>query len=57
VRGPLTVAEVPGTHETLVLEPNVRELAKALSHHLRLAQADARSSAEQARPELKGAPA
>jgi amino acid adenylation domain-containing protein len=34
VEGPLTVADVPGTHETIVLEPNVRELARTLSHYI-----------------------
>jgi hypothetical protein len=32
VEGPLTVADVAGTHETIVLEPNVGELARTLSH-------------------------
>jgi amino acid adenylation domain-containing protein len=30
----LTLAEVPGTHETIVLEPKVHELAKALSDYV-----------------------
>jgi thioesterase domain-containing protein len=34
VEGPLTVTAVPGTHETIVLEPNVRELARTLSHYV-----------------------
>ena len=34
VEGPITVDDVPGTHETIVLEPNVRELARMLSHYI-----------------------
>jgi thioesterase domain-containing protein len=34
VEGPITVDDVPGTHETIVLEPNLRELARMLSHYV-----------------------
>jgi len=47
VEGRLTVADVPGTHETIVLEPNVRELADALSHYVLSADAKYALSAVQ----------
>jgi thioesterase domain-containing protein len=57
VEGPLTVADVPGTHETIVLEPNVRELARTLSHYVLSADATcALSEVEQRGLELKGEP-
>jgi thioesterase domain-containing protein len=55
VEGPLTVADVPGTHETIVLEPNVHELARTLSHYVLSADATrALSEAERRGLELKG---
>ena len=55
VEGPLTVADVPGTHETIVLEPNVRELARTLSHYVLSADATrALSEVERRGLELKG---
>ena len=53
--GPLMVADVPGTHETMVLEPNVRELARTLSHYILSAGVThALSEAEPREFELKG---
>jgi len=58
VKGPLTVADVPGTHETIVLEPNLRELARKLSHYVLSADAiRALSQVEQKGLELKEEPA
>jgi thioesterase domain-containing protein len=58
VEGPLTVADVPGTHETIVLEPNVRELARTLSHYVSSADATrALSQMEQKGLEPKEEPA
>jgi len=52
VEGPITVDDVPGTHETIILEPNVRELASALSHYILSAGAQARSQVERRGLEL-----
>ena len=46
---------VAGTHETIVLEPNVRELARTLSHYVLSADATrALSEVERRGLELKG---
>jgi hypothetical protein len=49
---------VAGTHETIILEPNVRELARTLSHYFLSADTmRALSKLERTGRELKGEPA
>jgi thioesterase domain-containing protein len=47
ILGELTVIDVPGTHDSFMLEPNVRHVAEALGKAMRRAAREARQSARE----------